>query len=357
MKAPVWVLICNPENRRQHLFSQALFAQYAVQPILVSYDALLEGASVREVLESALKSTTASHINIKIESPGESFLVEKRLIQLGVQSFSERLTPQCAANLPYDKGLFRYLKEWFLGFSDVLHKIELFFTGYAREKEATVHYLNHPEVIMQFMDKHDCQQILQNKGANIPELINHCVDFKQFEVQLRAKKICQVFVKARFGSSASGVMALRLKPNSQQLIARTTLSMGGRRGEPLYNSLKVKTYSNFGDVAYLYSAIMAEEGYVERWVPKPSLSEGGFDFRVVVIAGQAQHTVARCSKTPMSNLHLGNLRGDIQQHPQADVILAAVHQEAERVGKAFPKAHCFGADLNSYDKCMTSGRS
>ena len=46
-------------------------------------------------------------------------------------------------------------------------------------------------------------------------------------------------------------------------------------------------------------------------MPKASRQGKNFDLRVVVINGQAQHIVMRSSSSPMTNLHLGNARGDL----------------------------------------------
>jgi hypothetical protein len=50
---------------------------------------------------------------------------------------------------------------------------------------------------------------------------------------------------------------------------------------------------------------------VEEWVPKAGTEGHAFDLRVLVVGGQVRHTVARLSRTPMTNLHLRNRRGDV----------------------------------------------
>ncbi len=50
------------------------------------------------------------------------------------------------------------------------------------------------------------------------------------------------------------------------------------------------------------------------WLPKLILDQhGNIDVRVVVIGGQARHWVVRQSRSPLTNLHLGNRRGNSEQ--------------------------------------------
>nr|WP_245730209.1 STM4014 family protein [Micromonospora pallida] len=57
---------------------------------------------------------------------------------------------------------------------------------------------------------------------------------------------------------------------------------------------------------------LAPDGlHVERWLPKAGLAERVVDLRVVVVAGRPTHAVVRAGRGPITNLHLGNARGDL----------------------------------------------
>jgi hypothetical protein len=86
---------------------------------------------------------------------------------------------------------------------------------------------------------------------------------------------------------------------------------------------------------------------VEQWIPKASFQGSAFDFRIVVINGRARHTVARTSKSPITNLHLGNARGNL-----ADIIayigtanFEAAKKAAEQVTISFPDCLYMGVDV------------
>ena len=94
--------------------------------------------------------------------------------------------------------------------------------------------------------------------------------------------------------------------------------------------------------------ILAEEGaIVEEWLPKAEIQGCNFDLRVVVIKGVARHFVVRLGKSPMTNLHLGNARGDAVLF--RDTIPEADWQQLRRVCEAafaaFPKGLYAGVDV------------
>ena len=69
--------------------------------------------------------------------------------------------------------------------------------------------------------------------------------------------------------------------------------------------------------------------------------------RVVTIAGRAAHFVVRVGKSPITNLHLGNPRGEAGAMLDAigpDAWEAAKHV-CERAAALFPKSLSTGVDL------------
>ena len=69
--------------------------------------------------------------------------------------------------------------------------------------------------------------------------------------------------------------------------------------------------------------------------------------RVVVINGEAQHIVVRLGKSPMTNLHLGNERGDTQEFLAKVGIenWALMKQTCEAAAALFPNSLYCGIDL------------
>jgi hypothetical protein len=94
-------------------------------------------------------------------------------------------------------------------------------------------------------------------------------------------------------------------------------------------------------------ALCRERVQVEEWIPKAGLDGQTFDLRVVVIAGQAQQVVVRLSRSPMTNLHLKNQRGDLSallDRMGAEAWQAA-RRTCERAVALFPGSLYAGVDL------------
>ncbi|OUS30091.1 hypothetical protein A9Q99_06300 [Gammaproteobacteria bacterium 45_16_T64] len=346
MQSVTWVLICNPENRRQRFFTEALRKQRGKLPVVISYADILGASNPVEYLVKKLESIKNQYIHLKIESPGESFEVTKALIILGAREGSKRLDLESAKKLRYDKGRFKYLKEWYFGYRFLLKEIDCALSCWARASGRIVRYVNQPTAILNMLDKYRCQQFLAQRGVATPKLIPVAEDVTTLLDQLRMTKQCSVFIKPKYGSSATGVIALRVKPDGSKCVARTSLELSKTDGVvQCYNSLKVRTYHKEKDIAALYSTVLEEGAYIEQWLPKPQLKGQNFDLRVVVINGKATHHVTRCSNTPMTNLHLGNQRGDILHHKSGAFMLKNAYDCAENVASLSSGAGCFGADI------------
>jgi hypothetical protein len=156
----------------------------------------------------------------------------------------------------------------------------------------------------------------------------------------------RVFVKLRYGSSASGVVALECSRGRVQ--AATSVELVRQTGQvKLFNSLRVRRYQDERDVATIVDELGRHELHVERWLPKAGFQGRTCDLRIVVIAGRVRHKVLRTSRGPLTNLHLANRRGDVAAFLDA---VPSEHREAAwnscaAVAAAFPRNLYIGIDL------------
>ena len=93
---------------------------------------------------------------------------------------------------------------------------------------------------------------------------------------------------------------------------------------------------------------LAREGVqVEEWLPKAVLDDSVFDLRVVVVGGEARHVVVRMGQGPMTNLHLGNRRGDLSTvlSRMGDEAWRLARRTCERAASVFPGSLLLGIDL------------
>lgn len=167
---------------------------------------------------------------------------------------------------------------------------------------------NDPDDIAVMFDKRRCHARLDAAGVPVPPALPGPVDgYATLRRRMREAGWSRVFVKPAHGSSASGVIALHAARDRVQAI--TSVAVDDEGG--LYNSLRVRTYRDEPVVAAIVDALAPAGLHVERWFPKAVLDGRAIDLRVVVVAGRPTHAVVRASRTPMTNLHLGGERGDL----------------------------------------------
>ncbi len=303
-----FILIANPENRRVGFFQEALIHFNQPPATIVDYADLISG---KQTLEQFNKPNTI----IRFDSPEKNFEIDKAIIaegwdggeggdreNKGVQNH-QRISPGEAIQLDFDKGRILYPRQWYLGWRHLLQKWS---------KQLQCPTMNHPQDIAVMFDKPACHQIFSQNNIPVPRSLGKRYNYDHLREQMRSQNIDRVFVKLSHGSAASGVVAYRA--NSRFESAVTTVERVREDGQTLlYNSRKIRHYTRQEEIADIINILTAEGVQVEEWLPKAHLQGCGFDMRVVVINGEAQHIVVRLGKSPMTNLHLGNERGNTEE--------------------------------------------
>jgi glutathione synthase/RimK-type ligase-like ATP-grasp enzyme len=310
-------LIGNPENRRIRDFQAAVEALGLPRPTCLSYEELLRDGESLARFEVDL---------LRIDSPGENAAVAAALIARGG---GPAVPDLCFGEIAF-------LKEYHLGFCDVLEAIE----------QRGIPCLNSPREIGVMFDKWASHQRFFEHGVARPPSQLAPANFPALLEQMHSSRTGQLFLKPLYGSSASGVCALRWTPKHQQLIAPLRLEC--ERGQALLvNSLEVRTYTTLAEIELILGRLLPQGMISERWIPKVTLPGGAVDLRVLVIAGEARHWVVRQSRHPMTNLHLGNQRGD--ETALRELIgperLTAAFELAEAAASCFPECLYAGVDI------------
>ena len=212
--------------------------------------------------------------------------------------------------------------------------------------------LQEPQDLVDMCDKRRCHARLAEAGVPVaPALPGPVTGYAPLRASMAGHGWTRVFVKPAHGSSASGVVALATAPGGRVRAVSTSDLVRRRDGSVrLFNSLRPRTYTREDDVAAVVDALAPDGLHVERWVPKAGFAGKVVDLRVVVVAGRATHVVARTSSGPMTNLHLGNARGDL------DALRASVGPRAwaEAMATAEAAAACFPRTLHAGVDLMPS---
>jgi glutathione synthase/RimK-type ligase-like ATP-grasp enzyme len=311
-------LIGNPENRRIRDFQASAEALGMIRPECLSYAQLLADPASLDRFPADL---------IRVDSPGENSAVAESLIQLGGGPVQVKL----------QHGQIAFLREHHRGFCCVLDQIQ----------KNGIPTLNAPADIADMFDKWRSHLRLVAGGVRRPPSVLAPDNFDALQAEMRARGHGRWFLKPLHGSSASGVCALRWQGAKLSLTAplRMIASDGGEN--LLVNSLEVRTYSTEADIAFILGLLLPQGMIQEEWIPKLTLPDGAVDVRVLVIGGEARHWVARQSRHPMTNLHLGNQRCD-----QAELLrvigeasLGEVFSLAEQAASCFPQSLYCGVDV------------
>jgi len=320
------LLLATQGSKRVRLM-QAARAQLRLPPaqVLEWRDWLAQPA----LLEGALRQSG----RLKIEPPGDDPAAHGLLLDAGC-----RLLDRPPVEGPAHGELLA-MDAWFAGFSKAMQDLE-------RQLVAMPHIrvFNAPAEICLMTDKLACQRHLAAHGIAIPALLGPVHGYDHLQSLLHEHQLDRVYLKPRYGSSASGVVAYRRnKAGRQQATTSAALQLGGGAAR-LFNVKRMARYETRCDIAALVDALAAQQLYAEAWLNKPRCGDGHYDLRIVTVAGRPAHRVARIGQQMMTNLHLDNRRGDAAVLLHADD-LAALETTATLAARAFPHSHVTGYDL------------
>ncbi|BEL02879.1 hypothetical protein Q0Z83_010700 [Actinoplanes sichuanensis] len=336
-------VVANPDNRRVTLFTEAARRAGLPDPVVYPWREVLSAGAPRMsadrtspghttprhttpgqagVLDSAGAAVPGPGMVVRIESPGEDAEVDRLLREAG----SGR--PAVAA----EHGEIVGTAAAFAGLRVALDRVV---AGGGL-------LLNQPGDILTMSDKPRCHALLAAAGIPVPPALPPVHDYESLRAAMAGVGWSRVFVKPAHGSSASGVVAFAVA--GRRLSAVTSVELSGGR---IFNNLQVRRYTDEASIRAIVDRLGPDGLHVERWFPKAALNDRVLDLRVVVIAGRPRHVVVRTSRSPMTNLHLGNARGDVAAVRAAAGSLswAAAMETCARAAACFPGTLHVGVDL------------
>lgn len=316
-RGPRFAVVGIPGHRRVALFQDAVRGAGLAEARVVPWETVLRGEA------AFLPGET-----VRIDSPGEDAEVERLL--RGVD----------------DPTRVEGSARWYAAFTAAVREV-----GRAATAADAV-LLDDPEDIAVLFDKRLCHAVLSGAGVPVPQsptsgpgapAVRGWADVRAL---MREDRMGRAFVKLAHGSSASGVLAVETAGGGR---VRAATSVERDAAGRLFNSLRVRRLTTEAEVAAVVDALAPDGLHIERWLPKASQHGRAADLRVVVVGGRATHAVVRTSRSPMTNLHLGGERGDL------DAVRAAVEAAGgswaaalavcERAAACFPDTLCVGVDL------------
>ena len=296
-----FVVIGNPANRRVGLF-QAALAAHGVPPatVIAWSDVIARGA------EATLGALGEQPAIVRIDSAGEEDGVERALIRRGEAAARAEgyaaIDARRLDTIPNELGRILFPRQQHLGFVAVLREVEAVLA--ARPAWRVVQPVR---AIEELFDKRVTSAKWSALEIPIPDPLRDVRDPDDLRAKMRAAGWPAVFVKVASSSSAS-CLAIFTHDGKREHAITTVEDTGGAR----YNTRRLQRITTRRGLDRLLGFLLAEGAQIERAIPKAQLAGAYFDLRVLTIDGEPAFVVVRSAPHPITNLHLGGQRGDLE---------------------------------------------
>lgn len=297
-----FAVVGTPEDRRVTLFRDAVVARGLAEPHVIPWRDVLAGREFGAPEGSLLR----------IDSPGEDARADALL------------------RGPGDPARAGGGAAWYRAFMAGLERVTAL---------PGVRPLSDMGEIGVMFDKRRCHAVLAAAGVPVPAAFE-ARSYDELRDGMTARGWARVFVKPAHGSSASGVIAFQAHAGRLKAVTSATWVDG-----VLCNSLRVRTVTDEAEARRLVDFLAADGLHVEQWFPKASTGGRAFDLRVVTVAGRPTHAVVRTSRVPMTNLHLGGTRGDLETVRGRPGLWERVLEVCARAAGCFPRSLSTGVDV------------
>lgn len=298
-----FVIIGNPANRRVTMFQSALAAQGLSAAEVVAWrELLLPGAPAR-----VLGAVSDGPAIVRIDSAGEDDDVERALIRRGeaaarAEGYAAALDARRLDAVPRELGRILVPRQYHLGWIAVLREL-----GAALAERPAWRVLQPIAAIEELFDKRITSAKWQAMGIPVPEFLPAVRDPDDLRARMEQLGWREVFVKVASSSSASCLAIFHHDARGEH--ATTTVEDAGKAR---YNTRKLQRLTTRASLDRLLTFLLAEGAQIERAVPKAQLADHYFDLRVLTIDGEPAFIVVRAAPHPITNLHLGGQRGDLE---------------------------------------------
>jgi hypothetical protein len=301
MSARRFLLIGNSENRRVTGFVAALRDRGEPEPIVLSHRELL-------MEPERLLAIPDEPLLVRMDATGEDEPVERLLLERG---FADAIGSSCTTIDPDElrsRGGVRFgeilaPRQHQLGFRRYLDQL----AGSFAERPSW-RILQSPGSVADLFDKRVTSRRYAARGIPVPEFLDEIETPEQLRAQMLARRWPAVFVKLACGSSASCVVLYQHRGERERALTTVHSRPDGR-----FNSLRLQELHERPAIDDLLAFVLGEGAQVERAIAKARMGSRVFDLRVLVIAGEPAFVVPRASPHPITNLHLGGIRADLDE--------------------------------------------
>ncbi|MGR7946685.1 STM4014 family protein [Paenibacillus sp. M.A.Huq-81] len=354
------ILIGNAGNRRTQGLQSARLKLGLPLALELNYLDLLRGTISLSSFIEVHRDELPENPLIRLDAPGEHFEVERELIALGApdaagqedivpplyEHYCQPVSMKNAWKIEEQRGRIYHPSQWFRGFYRLLRRLET----EAEEIWPRPSWINAPRDIAVMFDKRRTYTTLLDAGVPVPKRLGSPAEITNYETLrelMKVKRMPRVFVKLASGSGACGVIAYQINPATGAELAVTTIAFESYTARPpvYYNVKRLKRYTDSATIRNIVNWLLCHGAHVEGWVAKAAIHNRAFDIRQLVVDGEACHSVARVSSTPITNLHLQSERMGLDAVGLSNDAQHAIKRCAEAALNVFQGSRIAGIDI------------
>ena len=273
---------------------------------------------------------------VRLDSPAECDRTARHLLAAGFERTvaigRTPVDPSRLAAAGIEKGQIVQPTQWAAGLGGVLSELA--------ERLDAVQWMTPPATVSRLFDKVETTRTWDAEDRPVVPILGEPSGYDEVAAMLQTCP--RLFLKHRFGFSATGAIALHRQRRGLRAMTATRL----RNGKLLLSkSLDVLTSEQ--TIAPLIDALCQQGLIAQRWLPKRHVLGRNLDFRVVTVGGEAAHLVGRLAGSPFTNLNLNasRLSAAAAASQLGDETMQSIRDLAERGAASFPDALYLGVDI------------
>ncbi|MEJ2612929.1 MAG: STM4014 family protein [Candidatus Thiodiazotropha sp.] len=291
--------------------------------------------------EQTLPEQLTPETCLRIESPGHDLDAIQRLMSNGCEPArlaGFQVVDEAQFGKSYlEQGAFIAPHQLYFGLQHYLRGLEQHLVNYP-----VAWTMNHIDDILLFYDKQQCHQRLTGQQLPTPPAMYDIGGFEQLMSAMDDNGLKRVFIKPRYGSGASGILALDRRPHL--LSALTTIEVAN---DSWFNTRKLRHLRGHETIAPIIDRLAGWGLHCERWMPKLRIGPFETDCRFLIVDGHVDFAVLRKSRSPITNLHLLNQRADISEVRSllSQDVWNQIEITLSGIARMFPKSFHLAVDL------------
>ena len=241
----------------------------------------------------------------------------------------------------YNENIIVSPKSWFKGIEKTFQVIDKLI----KENKDVLSMCDLKEALI-MMDKRKTYGFLEGKGKSyyLSEKMPEYQNYDEFYEENKGNFI-KCFIKLRYGSGSTGVIAYSNNPKIKEEKIFTSLNYTKENGnKTFFSTYNVRSYTEKNIIRDMVNWVIENGAHIEKWIPKLVYEKKGFDTRAFVLDKKSEYLLSRFSSSPITNLHLKNERKESEEFLEKDET-EIIKKASEEVMSLFSKSLYSGIDI------------